>query len=227
MLLFWLLLAPIPSSLTREAPHILRNITMLPIPMILSALGFYYVANIVQSKRPVYYLLSTIYLIILTVQLGNYLKIYFYDYAKNFSWSWQYENNKAAEILKGYYPFYDKIIMTKKYGEPHEFILFHLGWNPDKFQNDPNLIRFHQSNWYWVDAFDKFYFVNDWDIPSEEWQKFKLESSVDIECVVSKIHCLLITSPGNVPKGWIKREMIKYLDGKAALELYDNYTLIN
>jgi len=42
LLLIWLLLAPIPSSLTREAPHVLRAITMLPVPMIVSALGFFY-----------------------------------------------------------------------------------------------------------------------------------------------------------------------------------------
>ena len=39
LLLGLMLIAPIPSSLTREAPHVLRSITFLPVPMIFSAIG--------------------------------------------------------------------------------------------------------------------------------------------------------------------------------------------
>ena len=109
----------------------------------------------------------------------------------------------------------DKIIITKKYGEPHEYFLFFFGWDPAKYQNDSVAIRFFQSNWYWVDGFDKFYFVNDWQV-----KDLITESKVKIDC--NKIKCLLITSPGNTPVSWRKIETINFLDGKPAFEIYEN-----
>jgi len=40
-LLLWLLIAPLPAALTREAPHALRSITALPAPSLVSAIGFF------------------------------------------------------------------------------------------------------------------------------------------------------------------------------------------
>jgi len=54
--------------------------------------------------------------------------------------------------------------MTKKYGEPHEFILFYWPWNPEFYQQDENKVWDYHANWYWVDGFDKFVFWNDWEV---------------------------------------------------------------
>ena len=112
--------------------------------------------------------------------------------------------------------------MTKKYGEPQEFVLFYWPWDPESYRTDPNLNRFYQSNWYWVDGFDKFYFVNDWEIPAAFDEDFVLESGGNVKCQMSNVKCLLITSPGNVPEGWEKMETINFLDGQPAFEIYDN-----
>lgn len=167
------------------------------------------------------YVFSGIYILVMLLCLNRYTKIYFTDYRNVFSWSWQYGYEEAVEYAKLNYQNYDKIIFTKKYGEPHQFVLFYTGWHPAKYYNDDNLIRFRQSDWFWVDRFDKYYFVNDWDIPLEEWQPFVLESGrEEIDC--REIKCLLITSPGNVPKTWSKLKTINFLDGDPVFEIYDN-----
>ena len=224
-LLSWLILAPVPSSLTREAPHVLRSIVMLPIPMVLSAVGLVAVVNWLNKIRIFknkYKILYLIYFVFLAGFVENYLNIYFNDYKRIFSWSWQYGYRQVVDYIKLDYDKYDKIIVTKKYGEPHEFFLFFWPWDPGKYRNDPNLIRFNQSNWFWVDRFDKFYFVNDWNVPSQEWESFKLESGESVQCTVGSERCLLITSPGKVPKGWSKLETINFLAGDAAFEIYEN-----
>ena len=222
-LLSWLILAPVPSSLTREAPHVLRSIVMLPIPMVLSAVGLVAVVNWLNKIRIFknkYKILYLIYFVFLAGFVENYLNIYFNDYKRIFSWSWQYGYRQVVDYIKLDYDKYDKIIVTKKYGEPHEFLLFFLSWDPGEYRNDPNLIRFNQSNWFWVDRFDKFYFVNDWNVPKEEWQSFKLESGTSFNCIGQK--CLLITSPENSPKTWSKLKTVYFLDGKVAFEIYEN-----
>ena len=218
LLIYWLLLAPIPSSITREAPHVLRSITLLPIPMILTAYGF--LAFTKQLNNKLRLLSLVVYVIITLMFLENYLVMYFEEYRANYSWSWQYGYKQVVEYSKEHYREYDKIIITKKYGEPHEFFLFYWTWDPQSYSKDPNLKRFYQSNWYWVDSFDKFYFVNDWNIPKEERQDFLLESGEKFSCKSQR--CLLITSPNNFPKTWNKLKVINFLNGKPAFEIYEN-----
>ena len=216
LLLVWFVLAPIPSSLTREAPHVLRAITMIPVSMIISASGF--VAVMKWFKKKYRKFLIIVYMLVLAIFTGNYLVEYFGAYRTDYSWSWQYGYEEAVNYAKENYDQYDKIIVTKKYGEPHEFFLFYWPWNPNDYRNDDNLVRFHQTDWYWVDAFDKFYFVNDWEMP-EGGTTFVLESKTEVDC--SGSNCLLITSPGNYPIGWDKLDTIKFINDLPAFEIYE------
>ena len=98
--------------------------------------------------------------------------------------------------------------------------MFYWPWDPESYRADPNLVRFHQSNWYWVDRFDKFYFVNDWEIPKGSEENFVLESGEGFDCRSSK--CLLITSPNSYQKDWKLLKTIYFLDNKPAFEILEN-----
>lgn len=228
MILSWLILAPIAASITKEQYAVLRSTPMLPIPQLLTAVGVFFSIDWacrrfkLSKMRAV---LLSVYLSLLVLSLGLYLQSYTKNYRVDYSWAWQYGYEQVIDYAKDSYDNYDKIIVTKKYAEPHEFFLFYNEWDPESFRNDANLIRFNQSNWYWVDAFDKYYFVNDWQINEEGTgnYEFILESDNTVHCSPITDHCLLITSPDNVPDGWSKLDSIKFLDGKTAFEIYDNY----
>ena len=113
-------------------------------------------------------------------------------------------NKEVVTYSKQNYSKYDQIIITKKYGEPHEFFLFYWPWNPATYQNDPSLSTNFHADWYWVDSFDKFQFKNDWEIK---------------ELAINP-HTLLITSPQNFPdKGAKKLDTIDFLDGSPAFDI--------
>jgi 4-amino-4-deoxy-L-arabinose transferase-like glycosyltransferase len=223
LLIAWFLLSPIPSAITNEAPQVLRAIVMLPIPMIITAIGMGVIADWLKKRFGLSQVITfTLYVIIIFGFLENYLTAYFTEYRTNYSWSWQYGYQQVVNYAKTNYFNYDKIIVTKAYGEPHEFFLFFWPWNPNQYRSDPNLIRFFQSDWYWVDRFDKFYFVNDWQIPHGK-AIFVLESKKEtVDCTNAALRCLLITSPGNYPSGWKKLDTINFLDGSPAFEMYAN-----
>lgn len=219
ILLLWLLLAPIPASITTERFAVLRASAMLPLPQLLSAIGI--VTFIHYTKRTRYVGYATAFVILAGSLFGleSYLTQYATSYSRNYSWAWQYGYKDASTYIKDHYNDYDSVIMTKRYGEPHEFLLFYLKWDPSQYRSDPNLVRFYQSNWYWVDRFDKFYFVNDWQIP-EKGTEFVLESKGTVSCENRK--CLLFTSPDHVPSGWSYKESIRFLDGKEAFVIYEH-----
>ncbi|CAN5302889.1 hypothetical protein BH10PAT1_BH10PAT1_1550 [soil metagenome] len=211
-LLLWLILAPIPAAITQDQSAVIRATTMLPIPEILVGLGLYEILK----RLPKYeIILSFVFVVAMLLSLENYLNVYANSYKKDYSWSWQYGYEQIVDYSKINYEKYDNIIVTKAYGEPHEYFLFFLKYDPAKYMSDPNLIRFTQSNWWWVDHFDKFWFVNDWQV-----KDLVTESKHKIDCNDKK--CLLITTPNNAPDGWSKINEVKFLDGKTAFEIYEN-----
>ena len=193
---------------------------MLPMPQLLTSVGVFATFGYLSRSRYMKIFLGALLILAYTMSFANYLSNYATSYKYNYSQSWQYGYKQVVGFLKENYTSYDKIIVTKKYGEPHEFILFYWPWVPTSYHQDKNLNRFHQSQWYWVDGFDKYYFVNDWQIRGENPKVFELESKFRVDCTTSK--CLLVTSPGNVPPGWSKLEEIRFLDDEVAFEIYEN-----
>jgi len=210
LILFWWLLAVVPAAATQENPQVLRTILVLPMPQVLAALGFAQVWDWLKSKKVIQMIFTGVYGLILLFFLYQFLNGYFGSYRQTYSWSWQYGYREAANYIQLHYNEYGKIFMTKKYGEPHEFLLFYLKWDPEKYRQDPNLKRYFQTDWYWVDSFDKFVFINDWEV-KEKTKPYTLNPS----------HYLLITSPGNYPEGWKKLETINFLDNKPAFEILE------
>jgi len=226
LLIIWIILYPIAASVTRESPHTLRGITILPLPMILTSYGLLISFNFIKQIRfrnlsdKVYVLL---YFFILIISSVVYFNFYFKDYKTYYSWAWQFGYKEAVVYVKENYDNYDYILISKVYGEPHEFILFYWIWDPQKYLNDSNLNRFYQSSWYWVDSFDKFYFLNDWNIniDSLATKKFNLESGETIDC--SGKRCLLVTKPDIWFSSWKIKKVINYPSNEeAAFLIYDN-----
>jgi len=218
-ILLWLIVAPIPASITNESFAVIRATTMLPIPEILIAVAAYTILD--RVKKNYIPILLVFYFSMFYLSFEGYLLNYFTQYRTNYSWSWQYGYKEVVAYAKSHYSDYNRIIVTKKYGEPHEYFLFFWPWNPAQYQDDPNKITFFQSDWYWVDRFDKFYFVNDWQIPKSGYD-FVLESKGTLNCLPVASRCLLITSPGDYPKGWKKLDTINFLNGSPAFEIYEN-----
>lgn len=201
-ILGWLLIAPIPGAITRDAPHPLRTI-FLTIPLIfIAVMGIKWSQDFLTPK--IFRLVAVLIILVLIVSTYSFWQNYAGDYRKNYSQVWQYGYKQAIEFVKENSADYDQVVFTKKYGEPHEFVLFYLQYDPYKYQTDKNLIRYKRSDWFWVDRFDRFKFINDWEIKDK---------------VLGANNTLLITSPGNYPANSQVLETINFLDGKSAFDI--------
>jgi len=205
-LIGWFFSAFIPSAITRDSPHLLRSILVLPLPMVLSAIGLWQTAVFLKTRsRFGGRLVIVVFILALLIHFTAWWKIYWQIYRPAYSWAWQYGYQEAVEYVKDHYSHYDKIVFTKKYGEPHEFVLFYWPWEPSYYQQDPKKVWDYHANWYWVDGFDKFQFWNDWQVK----EKLKGEDS----------RLLLITSPANWIEGGRLIKRVKFLDGEEAFDL--------
>ncbi|OGE17937.1 hypothetical protein A2769_00945 [Candidatus Daviesbacteria bacterium RIFCSPHIGHO2_01_FULL_37_27] len=202
----WLLISVIPAAITRDSPHALRSLMMILPVVVISSIGLDKFVGLFKNKGA-FVKLPLIF--VLLVNLYFFWNNYSGEYAKNYSWSWQYGYKEVVNYIKENGGQYEKIYVTKKYGEPHEFLLFYMGWKPQQYRNDPNLSRYFRSDWYWVDSFDKYVFVNDWEVVGK------------VDRIQGTGDSLLITSPGNYPDDVKFLKTINFLDGKPAFDIVE------
>jgi len=196
--LYFLFVSPIPSAITRDAPHTLRSIAFVYLSSLVVAYAFS------KLKNKAYFLIFIITLLISQIQFWPK----YFAYSKIYSQSWQYGYNEVVQYAKNNFGKYNQIIITKKYGEPHEFVLFYWPYDPYKYQNN-NLVWDYHASWYWVDAFNKFKFINDWEIKD----KTKNITSPT----------LLITSPNNYNNNAKLIKTVYFKDNSPAFDILELY----
>ena len=161
LLISWLFLAYIPVAATGDSiPHALRTLIAAPFYQLATAFGIYQVYLWLKGKEFIWQRLAIILavLILFILQFSGYLNNYYKVYPLRYSRDWQYGYKQVVDFIGKHKDEYDLIVFTRHYGEPHMFTLFYLNYDPAKYQNDPNLVRFETYDWVRVLRFDNFYF---------------------------------------------------------------------
>jgi len=214
LLFSWLFLGYIPVSITNDSiPNALRTLIVSPFYQILTAFGIYETYIYLKDKKFIWQSgVLTVVTFLFIVNFTIYLNNYFNFYAKIYSRDWQYGYKEVVDYIKQHQNEYDEIVFTRAYGEPHIFTLFFLNYDPEKYQNDPDLVRFETNNWVWVTHFNKFYFPD----LGDKGTTFK-----DIIAQNPYKKMLFIGKPEDFPKEWLKIKEISFLNGNPAFEIVE------
>ncbi len=203
------LLSPIAAALTMDPPQAIRPSPFIFALPVIATIGFYYLLK----SLPKYALaLSLVLGALFMASSLSYLQNYWNQYQVIYSSSWQYGYSAIFNSLATKGGEFDKVFITKKYGEPHIFYMFYNKIDPSILHNQSSVIRFKQTDWLWTDKIQNYYFVNDWQIPTSAASTLKLESGE----VVSTKNSILVTTPDHVPENATIIDSISFLDGKIA-----------
>ncbi len=152
VLIFWLLIAPIPAAMARETPHALRILNVLPVPQIISAIGLFWVVS--KWKR-----LVPIATLIFVVSVFAYLKGCYLDYPQKYDMDWQYGYKQAVQYVATIKDNYQKINVTGFYGRAYIYFLFYNKYSPEKYWTNRNAYRDKFGFWT-VNSFDVYNFAD-------------------------------------------------------------------
>jgi 4-amino-4-deoxy-L-arabinose transferase-like glycosyltransferase len=170
VLLFWALIAPIPSAVVAigESPHAARAMFMNGSWNILIALGVVGVLNIFKRN---YFkaLFCGLYLISYIPQFTGAAKYYLNDYSIKYAIEWQYGMKQVVEYIKEN-PQYYRIFMTDVRSQPYIFFLYYLKEPLPQFRKTVIYNTTRSRSYSLVERFDNFQFAN-WD-PIESWPSF-------------------------------------------------------
>ncbi len=165
----FLLIAPIASSLTFQAPSALRSLPLvIPISMLIS-LGIYSLFNLFKLRRQYFIskLVSVFLIFIYLFSFVYYLDAYFFHYAKRYPFAWQYQFDQLVPYLESQKSQYQNIYVTNKYDQPYILFLFFSQYPPAKIQSQIQLTPPDNFGFSTVLGYDNYHFgkINWDDIP--------------------------------------------------------------
>lgn len=153
ILLWWLFIFPLASSLTYDSvPHAIRSIYGLPVFQIVAGVGLVscisYIRRMSVSKKLIKYIAIPLLILFVGFALSNlryYFVKYYTDYPNSSYLFWNYgmkEIVRASQNLRsinvfGFHGYYE---------QPYIYVLFYTKHDPKKWQSTRSLARYRFGN---------------------------------------------------------------------------------
>ena len=198
IIFWWFAIAPLASSVTWGVPHSLRSEIYLPTYQIFIAIGFYSLYRMFNKNKA----FVTTAVLLLTFNFFFYLHQYYVHMPHDFSEAWLYGRKEAAEFTESIKDQYDRVIVSTKIDQPHEFWLYYTKYDPTKYLQEGGTV----SGGYLEDRnkFDKYFF-----------------KPIDFEKQRHDAKTLFVSTPKELPPGVNVIKQINYLNGEPAIYVFD------
>jgi len=136
LLLWWLLVGPVPAMIGFEAPHPIRAFNWLPALVLITALGL--------GK----FKYKSIAVCLLIINFIFATRDYFLAYPIYSAQDWQYGYKQVAAIAREYEDRVDKIIISSYYGQPYIFTYWYQSRKPQAvFWGGMSKYLFREIKW--------------------------------------------------------------------------------
>lgn len=195
ILSWWFLIAPVASSVTWGVPHSLRSEIYLPIYQIFSAIGALTLISFSKKK-----IVPVLIFTALALNFAFYLHQYYKHMPLEFSKAWMYGRKEAAQFTEQTKGSYERVIVSTKLEQPHEFWLYYLKYDPKVYQQEGGTA----SGGYLENRnkFDKYYF-----------------KPIDYEKQKQEQKTLFVST--ELPGGAKPIKVINYLNGESAIYIFE------
>ena len=218
LILWWLLLAPIPAALTRDGGnHATRLILMLPPLIFLISYGIYESYLRIKNKKLFIFVVTAFYILSTAFYLHNYFVFYPWSSER---W-WHYGWTPAVQEIKRIDSNYDRVIISMS-GEP-AWIFFagNYQYDPKLWQKEYPLGRDVEVLGFGkISHTGKYYFGS----PNKETQIYGLGRVIDSKTLylanASEVGANLILEPNRVPEGLKLIKSIAYPSGEPSMYLF-------
>src|SRR5260221_1169045 len=156
IILMWIVVGPVASALTFQAPSALRAENMVIPLVILASYGCVELLRFMKSKKFIYLIIGLLVL----WGFARYLEMYYVHMAKEYQYSSQYGVKELVGYVEKNQDKYKKILVTDRYDQPYVLFLFYMKYPPAKFQGDHTLTQKDQFGLSTVNHFGKYYFAS-------------------------------------------------------------------
>lgn len=147
----WLIVGPLASSLTFQAPSALRSLPMTVPLAIITAIGINYLSNVSRYFQVILVLLYTF-------SLTYYLDAYHHHATKRYPFAWNTGFSQVIPYIESQKNQYKNIYLTDKYDQPYILYLFFSKYSPHQIQSQIKLSPPDQFGFSTVRQIDNIHF---------------------------------------------------------------------
>ncbi|MDO8619190.1 MAG: glycosyltransferase family 39 protein [Candidatus Daviesbacteria bacterium] len=199
LFLLLLLFSPIPAAITKESPHALRSISIVPFMAILTAQGVRFAADYFHSKRIIYLLFS--------IGIGIFFSLYWYRFSTVYPWQssqyWQYGYKELFLNYGNKFNQFDHVIISDYLAQPYIFALFYLKTDPMSFISQHTYNSVDKWGFSTVSSFGNLMFV---PISKQQFPLGKL---------------LVFTSSEERLTDMVEKGLLRNIDGSIAFYIFE------
>ena len=167
-ILLWLLLAPLPAAMSRDAVQAVRSYNMLVPFVIISAFGIVYLIEFVNTiKHPIFKIpLMFVVIAIFSASFLYYLDSYLVHVPTHNAKYWEYGMKQIVQTVSPIRNNYSQVIIQQSYAQPYIYFLFYEKYDPKKYQDQAKLTNYLGPDVGLVDNLDNIAFsFFSWPIP--------------------------------------------------------------
>lgn len=153
----WLVLSPIPSALTLDAPNSTRLFVLMPFFTLISAYGAWVLWNFAKKgslQKLVFVSLSLLFV----VNCLYFFNLYFVHFNKRAQF-WRYGYKEVVVLSNKYNE--KKVMVRGPYDFPYIYFLFYNSYDPKKFTSEVEYYPTSHEGFKYVKSFGKYRFVED------------------------------------------------------------------
>lgn len=158
----WLILAPISSALTLDAPNSTRLFLLMPLFAIVAGYGAWALLFMLHKTRWGKAIFSVL-CVLFVVNVLFFLNLYFIHFGYSRARFWHY-GYKEAVMLSQKYPD-SNVVFRGPENFPYIYFLFYNSYNPKKFRSEVSYTPTTWDGFRYVTGFGKYSFVDDLDYP--------------------------------------------------------------
>jgi 4-amino-4-deoxy-L-arabinose transferase-like glycosyltransferase len=160
LIISWLLIAPIPSAMTFQAPNALRAENMVIPLIIISSIGCYQIIGWLNGRKVKILKISGLVILALLIiwNFARYQHMYWDHMSKEYPYSSQYGLPELVTYVAGNQSGYQNILVTNRYDQPYILFLFYMKYPPQEFQFHHVLTTQDEFGFSTVADFDKYHF---------------------------------------------------------------------
>ncbi len=215
-MLVWLLIAPIPASVTFETPSTVRALYMvIPIAYIIGVGLWESFAFIKKYSKFIQYFTLVSFSILTAYSVINYYDAYFNHAKLRYPYGevWQDKYQELVSKINKIQDNYDVINVTDYRSTPYIFFLFYNKYDPSKWQqqvwSDGVIEPAKEFNFIAIRSMDKLHFIHA-QCPTEKSQQN-----------INKKYLYVCTNQ-EIPSNLKEIDRIMYEDNTPAFILYEN-----
>lgn len=158
IIFLWLLIAPIAAAITFQTPHALRSANMVIPLTIITGFGIASLIEILASRRIVYHVILSIFLVFASINFAKYLHQYYVHVPFALPFANNYGFEELVPFIDGEKDKYQKIIVTDRYDQPYILFLFYSKKDPADFQRQVSLTARDKFGFSTVRQYDSYEF---------------------------------------------------------------------